>query len=164
MNGLTSGQHLDKLADAPGAGFGLLDVSDPVEDGVPIRTCESLKHHFCARIVTQGGEEILRHFNAGLPSVGGLPSTVFLRLPHLVFTVSMHSAGGDQRFGDGSVPLGPRAASLSRCETSSERTGVTTPQLTIDPAEADRLVERLVVRDVCRIDRSLLGQYQPDTR
>jgi hypothetical protein len=36
--------------------------------------------------------------------------------------------------------------------------------LTINPAEADRLVKRLVVRDGCRIDRSLFGQYQPDTQ
>jgi hypothetical protein len=42
VDGLTSGQHLDKLADASRAGFGLFGVSDPVEDGVPIRTCELL--------------------------------------------------------------------------------------------------------------------------
>src|SRR5271169_4021940 len=81
---LTSGQHLDKLADAPGAGFGFLGVSDPVEDGVPIRTRERLKHRLCARIGTQGSGEILRHLYAGLPGVGGLPSTVLFRLPHLV--------------------------------------------------------------------------------
>ena len=163
MDGLSSGQQLDKLANAPGAGFGFLGVSDPVEDGVPIRTCEHFKHCICARIGTQGSDEILRHLNAGLPSVGGLPSTILFRLPHLVFTGSMHSAGGDQSFSDGSVPLRPRASSFSRRETSSERSGVTTPQLAINPAEADRLVKCLVVRDGCRIDRSLFGQYQPDT-
>ena len=164
MDGLTSGQHLDKLADAPGAGFGLLGVSDPVEDGVPIRTGEHLEHRLGAGIGTQGGDEVLRNLNAGLPGVGGLPSTVLLRLPHLVLTGSMHSAGGDQPFSDGSVPLRPRAASLSRREPSSERSGVTTPQLTIDPAEAECLVKRLVVGDSCRIDGVLLGQYQLDTR
>ncbi len=90
MDRLTSGQHLDKLSDAPGAGFGFLGVSDPVEDGVPIRTCEHLKHRFCAGIGTQGSEKILRHLTAGLPGVGGLPSTVLFRLPHLVFAGSMH--------------------------------------------------------------------------
>src|ERR1700733_2716505 len=127
MDGLTSGQHLDKLADAPGAGFGFLGVSDPVEDGVPIRTCERLEHRLRAGIGTQGSEKILRHLNAGLPGVGGLPSTVLFRLPHLVFARSMHSAAGDQPFSCGGVPLRPRAASLSRRETSSERSGITTP-------------------------------------
>ena len=163
MDGLTSGQHLDKLADASGAGFGFLGVCDPVEDGVPIRTRERLEHRPGARIGTQRAGEILRHLDAGLPGVGGLPSTVLFRLPHLVFAGSMHSAGGDQPFSDGSVPLRPRASSFSRRETSSKRSGITTPQLTINPAEADRLVKRLVVRDGSLIDRSLFGQYQPDT-
>ena len=124
MDGLTSGQHLDKLADAPGTGFGFLGVSDPVEDGVPIRTCEHLKYRLRARIGTQGSEKILRHLNAGLPGVGGLPSTVLFCLPHLVFAGSMNSAIGDQPFSDGSVPLRPRAASFSRRETPSERSSM----------------------------------------
>ncbi len=49
------------------------------------------------------------------------------RCPHHIFTGSMHSAGGDQPFSDGSVPLRPRASSFSRRETSSERSRVTTP-------------------------------------
>src|SRR5580658_7585105 len=114
MDGLTSGQHLDKLADASRAGFGSLGVPDPVEDGVPICTCEHLKHRICARIGAQCSDEILWHLNAGLPAVGGLPSTVLFRLPHLVCAGSMHSAGGDQPFSDGSVPLRPGAATFSR--------------------------------------------------
>jgi hypothetical protein len=98
MDGLTSGQHLDKLADALGARFGFLHVSNPVEDCVPIRTCEHLEHLICARIGTQRSDEILRHLNAGLPIVGGIPSTVLFRAAHLVFTGSMHSVGVDQPF------------------------------------------------------------------
>jgi hypothetical protein len=62
-----------------------------------------------------------------LPGVGGLPSSVLFRLPHLVFAGLMHSAGGGQPLSDGGVPLRPRAANFSRRETSSERCGVTTP-------------------------------------
>ena len=164
VNGLTSGQHFDELVDPPGAGFRFLGVSEPVEDGVPIRTGEHFKHRVRAGTDTQSGEKILRHFDAGLPGVGGLPSTVLSCLSHLVFAGSMHPTGGDQPFCDGSVPLRPRAARFSRRETSSERTGVTTPQLTINPAEADRFVKRLVVRDGRRIGHSFLGQYQPDSQ
>ena len=85
MDGLASGQHLDTLVDAPRAGFRSLGVSDPVEDGVPIRTGEHLKHRHRARIGTQGSEKILWLFNAGLSGVGCRPSTVLFRLPHLVF-------------------------------------------------------------------------------
>ena len=35
---------------------------------------------------------------------------------------------GCHRAGDGDVPLGPRAPSVSRCEPSSERSAVTTPR------------------------------------
>ena len=65
-----------KLVDAPGAGFGLLCVSDPVENGVPIRTCEHLKHRLRTGIGTQGSHKIDGHLYAGLPGVGGLPSTI----------------------------------------------------------------------------------------
>jgi hypothetical protein len=162
MDGLTSGQHLDELADTPGAGLGLLGASDPVEDGVPVRAGERFEHRTRARIGTQGSDEILRHLNGGLPGIGSLPSTVLLRPPHLVVSGSTHPAGGDQPLCDGSVALRPRTSSSSRREAPSERSGVPTPQLTIDPTEADRLVKCLVVRDGRRIDRALLGQYQPD--
>ena len=163
MDGFASRQHLDKLVDAPGAGFGLLCVSDPVKNGIPIRTCEHLEHRLRTGIGIQGRHEIAGHFHAGLSGVGGLPSTILFRLPHLVFARLIHSAGSDQPFSDGGVPLRPRAANFSGRETPSKRCGVATLQLTINPAEADRLVQRLVVRERCRISRSLLGQDQPDT-
>ena len=163
MNGLTSGQHLDKLVDAPGARFGLLGVPDPVEDRVPIGTRECSKHQLCSRIGTQGNGEILRHLDAGLSGVGGLPSTILSRVTHLVSAPLMHSAGGDQPFCDGNVSLRPRASGFSRRKTSSECGAVAAAYLTINPSEADRLVQRLVVRDGCRFARSLFGKYQPHT-
>ncbi len=164
MGSLASGQHLDKLADALRAGFGLLGTSDPVENGVSIRTRERLEHLFCSRIGTEGNGEILRHLNAGLPGVGVLPSTVLFRPAHLDFAGSMHSTGGDQPLSDGSVPLRPRTARPSRRKAPSIRDGVTAPQLSINPAEADRLGKRLVVRDGGRLDRSLFRHHQPDSR
>ena len=105
MDGLTSGQHLDELADSSCTRFELLGVSNPVEDGVPIRSCERRKHRLGARIGTQRSEKIFRHGDAGLPGVGGLPPTVLFRLSHLVFAGSLHSAGDDQPFSDDSIPL-----------------------------------------------------------
>src|SRR5580692_13064447 len=113
MDGLTSGQHLDKLSNSPGASFRFLSASDPVEDGVSIRTCKALKHRRRTWISAQSSRKIFGNLHARLPGVGGLPSSVHLRLPHLVFAGLMHSAGGDQPLSDGSVALRPRTANLS---------------------------------------------------
>ena len=73
----------------------------------------------------------------------------------------MHSAGGAQPLGDGDVPLRPRAPRVSGCESSPERCAVATPELPIDPAKADRLVECLVVGERCRVCSALLGKDEP---
>ena len=85
MDGLTSGQHLDELLDPPGSGLSLLGASNPIENGVPIRTCESLKHCLSLRIGDQSVCQVLWYFRAGLPGVGGTPATIGLRLSNLVF-------------------------------------------------------------------------------
>ena len=73
----------------------------------------------------------------------------------------MHSAGGAQPLGDGDVPLRPRAPLVSGCESSPERSAVTTPELPINPAKADRLVECLVVGERCWVCSALLGKDEP---
>src|SRR5580692_1657451 len=73
----------------------------------------------------------------------------------------MHSAGGAQPLGDGDVPLRPRAPSTSGRESSPERFAVATPELPIDPAKADRLVECVIVGERCRVCSSLLGKDKP---
>src|SRR5580692_10027780 len=73
----------------------------------------------------------------------------------------MHSAGGAQSLGNGDVSLRPRAPSVSGCESSLERYAVTTPELPIDPAKADRLVECLLVGKRCRVCSALLGKDEP---
>jgi hypothetical protein len=73
----------------------------------------------------------------------------------------MHSAGGAQSLGDGDVPLRPRAPRVSGCESSPERCAVTTPELPVNPAKGDRLVERLVVGERCWVRSALLGKDEP---
>ena len=161
MDGLASGQHLDELLDAPGSGLGLLGASNAIENGVPIRTGERPKHRLSPRIGVQGLRQVFWNVHAGWPGVGGIPPTVCLGPPDLVFARSMHSAGGTQPLGDGDVPLRPRAPSVSGCESSPERCAVTTSELPVDPAKADRLIECLVVGERCRVRRAPLGQNEP---
>jgi len=160
---LAPGQHLHELFDAPDAGLHLFCVSDPIQNGVPIRTCQCLEHCLGPRVGQQGVHEILRNFHVGLSGVGGRPPTVCLRLPHLDITRWMHSARNAQPLGDGDIPLRPRAPRGSRCESSPECLVVTTPQLPINPAEADRFIECFVVDERRRMCRTLLGEDEPDS-
>jgi hypothetical protein len=105
MNRLTPCQHLNELVDAPGPGFGPLCVSDPVEDGVPIRARQRLEHRLRSGIGTQRSGKVFWHRDTGLPGIRGLPSTVRLRLTHLGLAGSMHSARDNQPFSDGDIPL-----------------------------------------------------------
>src|ERR1700722_2385853 len=73
----------------------------------------------------------------------------------------MHSTGGAQALGDGDVSLRPRTPRVSGCESSPECCAVTTPELPINPAKADRLVECLVVGERCGVCSALLGKDEP---
>ena len=86
MDGLTSGQHLHKLLYTSGSGLQLLCASDPIEDGVPIRACERLKHCLCPRIGNQGVRQILWNLHARLSGVGVIPPTIRFGLPNLGFS------------------------------------------------------------------------------
>src|SRR6185295_8731699 len=75
----------------------------------------------------------------------------------------MHSAFGEQPFGDRGVPLRPRAAPPPRCEALPIGCLVATSELAVDPAVAQRLLERLLIRQAGgRLGRALLGKHQPD--
>lgn len=86
VNGFASGQHLYKLLNASGSGLGLLRASDPVEDGVPVRTCERLKHCLGTGIGFQGAGQVLWNVRTSLSDVGSLPSTICLRLTNPVLS------------------------------------------------------------------------------
>jgi hypothetical protein len=85
VDGVASGQHFDELLDAPGSGLDLLGASNPIKNGVPIRTRERLKHFRSPRIGVQSVRKVLWNFCAGLPSVCGTPPTVRFCLPNGVF-------------------------------------------------------------------------------
>jgi hypothetical protein len=85
VDGLASGQHLHKLLDTPGSGLHLLCASNPIEDGVSIRTCKRLKPCLSKRIGNQGVRQILWNLHARLSCVGSIPPTVRFGLPNLDF-------------------------------------------------------------------------------
>ena len=84
MNGFAPGQHLHKLLDSPGSGLDLLRASDPIDDGVPVRTRERLKHRLSAGVGRQCPRQVLWNHCATLTGIGGLPSTIRLRPPNFI--------------------------------------------------------------------------------
>src|SRR5262249_36875241 len=84
VNGLASGQHLHKLPDPPGSGPDLLRAPDPIDDGVPVRTRERLKHRLSTGFGRQCPRQVLWNHCATLTGVGGPPSTIRLRPPNFV--------------------------------------------------------------------------------
>ena len=122
--------------------FALLD---PIQNGVPIRTCQCLEHRQGRRIGLQRSGKVLRNLSLRLPGVRRRPPTICLRLCDLVFARTVHAASGAQSLGYCNISLRPRAPSVPRSEASPEGRVVTTFKLPVDPAEADRFVERFVV-------------------
>ena len=161
VDSLAPGQHLYELLDASRSGLDLLCVSDSIEDGVPVRTCELAKHRPSLGIGSQGVRQVLWNFHAGLSGVRGIPSPIGFCPPNLVFPYSIHPTGGVQPLGNGDVPLRPRAPSISGRESPPDDCAVTTPELPIDPAKADRLVECLVIGERCWVCSALPGKDEP---
>src|SRR5437764_2654898 len=74
----------------------------------------------------------------------------------------MHPPFGQQSLGDAGVSLGPRAAPPARREALTVGGLVAATDLAVDPAVAERFLQRLVVREAGRFYRPLLGEDQPD--
>ena len=85
VDSFAPGQHLYELLDASGSGLDFLCVSDSMEDGVPVRTCEFAPHRPSLGIGSQGVRQVLWNFGAGLTGVRGSPSTIGYCLANLVF-------------------------------------------------------------------------------
>src|ERR1700745_4011485 len=94
--------------------------------------------------------------------MGGLPAAVSLRPFTFLDPDRMHPALDEQPFGDRGIPLRPSAAPPPRREALPVGRIVATPDLAVDPAVAQCLLERLLIGEAGRLGRALLGQHQPD--
>src|SRR5207245_5203489 len=74
----------------------------------------------------------------------------------------MHPAFRQQLLREPDVPPRPRALLSARAEAHDEGPLVARPTLAVDPAVAQRLVERLGVGEAGRMLSALLGQGEPD--
>src|SRR5205823_2503886 len=129
---------------------------------IAVPAVEAFEHRLCLRL---GGEccgEVGRNLDARLAGIGGTPPTVGLCPLDLRRAGRMHPPFGQQSLGDAGVSLGPRAAPPARREALTVGGLVAATDLAVDPAVAERFLQRLVVREAGRFYRPLLGEDQPD--
>ena len=105
--------------------------------------------------------QVGRHADLRLRLVGVVEPAVGLRLLVLAQPGRADAVGGDQRLDLLPVDPRPLAAAPARREALEEPVLVERLALAVDPAEAERDLERLGVRDALD-PRLLLGDLQPD--
>ena len=143
-------EHLQKLFDAFDPCFDLLCVSDPIQNGVAIGLLVSVSNiAWARRLAFRAFARSAGTSTLACPAYAVCPPAIRLRFPDLFRTRWMHSAclRGTQPLGLSHIPLRPRAAGIARCESSPQRFAFGLPQLPIDPAEANRFVESVVVAE-----------------
>lgn len=153
-------EHPDELRDLLRARLGLQGRLDPEEDGVPIPTVESGEEASCLWVAAQGRLEIGRHGCLAGRLVGGIPSSIPLGAIHGLQPGGVHSTGLDECEGLVLVDLRPDALLGARREPLDPEVLAVGLLLGIDPPEAQRHLDRIVIRDR-RNGTALLGELQP---
>ncbi len=153
--GLALAQDIDVVRDAVGPTLGVLGVVEPVQELVPLAARERLEELLRWGVLIKCGLQIVWNRCLALRCVGVVESSVGRRGLELRETGRLHAAVGDQPSSALTVDRRPFAARSSRREAPSEEVLVVAGQLPIGPAEADRLLDRLGLRD-CRRRRTLL--------
>ena len=160
VEGLAVEQHLDVHRDPLGPRLGLLDVVQPVQECVPVVSPQRGEELGGGGAGVERGLEVGRDRGPALGLIGVVQATVRPRGLELAQARGPHPLGIDQLQGRGPVDLRPLAARAAGREPLQEVDVVEAAALPVDPAEADRLLERLGVVERLR-GRALLGDLQP---
>ena len=154
-------EHRHERRDSPGAGRRALGILDAVEDGVAVAAVERVEEGAGGGIAVELAGEVLGHLGGALRLIRGVPATVRAGALDLAQSGRLHLAALDQELGLGAVDLRPPAAASAGNEALHPVVGVERLLLAVDPAEADRHLQRLRVGD--GLDAAALaGDLQPD--
>jgi hypothetical protein len=164
VHGLAPGQHVHELSEAARAGLRPLGGLQPIQDGVPVLAGQGLEHRCRVGTVGQRRREIIRDLDGGRAGVGGIEPAVGTGPLDRGQPRRVHPALLDQPPDVRHVASRPRAA----CGPWGEALAVGRPaagsaDLAVDPAEAQRLVQRLGVDQGGRFGGALARQGQPDS-
>src|SRR3954469_9086371 len=161
MQRLAPLQHRHERRDAPRPRLGLASRLHAVQDRVAVLRVQRLEERRRTRRGVEGGLQIVGHRGRARGVVRGVPPAVRLRPLDLAQARRLHPAGLDQRRRELAVALGPDAPCPPRREALQVERVVEAARLAVDPAEAERRVERLHVRDG-RDPRALARELDPD--
>ena len=169
MYRLAAREHRHELRDLASTSLGALHRLDAMQNRVAILAGEPTEHRLRRRFSLKRSCQVVGHAGLRGASVGGLPTPVGRCALDLGDPRSLHPAFADQPLGECRVPLRPAAPWPPWRETLKVRSLVAAANLTVDPPEADRLLEGLVVgearrREARRRGRALLRQYEHDAR
>jgi hypothetical protein len=159
---LAAFEHGDEFGEAALTGAGFLRLgAETEEDRVAVGRVEGGEELGRLGVGVKLALEVVRDRGGAGALVGGLPATVGFGRFDLGEASGADRVGGEQGFGLFAVDLRPAAARPTRGEALEEVGLVEAALLAVDPAEAERQVDRLGVGDA-RLRRPLLGDLQPD--
>src|SRR6185312_1785955 len=116
---------------------------------------------FRRRIGADGRPEIVRYFHVPACRIGALPAAVGFGRVDLRLAERRHATFADQPLGMTDIALRPDAFGAARAEALQEGVIVEGLLLPVDPAPAERDVERFRIADR-RHARLLLEKLEPD--
>src|SRR6185312_3132792 len=127
------------------ARLGLLGGLKSIADGVPVGLVERVEERLRLLVLRERSQKIRGHFRLARRVVGQVPATVSLGGFDLREPARLHPPFAREPLDVLAVALGPTTARPARREAADPGLVVERLHLTVDPAPAQRLIERLVV-------------------
>lgn len=160
MDLLAARQHCDQRRDALLARLGLLRRLHAPQHRVAVRAVQRREERPGLRGRRQRGLQVVGDGGGAGAVVGLVPAAVGLRPVDLGLPGGLHASRFDQRLGLAAVDLRPQAARAPWREALQPVLFVEGFLLAVDPAVAERDLDRLRVGDGGRVG-ARLGELQP---
>src|ERR1700730_4692922 len=157
---LVRGQHRHVLRYPLGPGLGALGVADPVQDRVPVRPAQGREELAGGIAAGQLALQVFRNARGSLAAIGGLPPAVLPGQLDLAPPGGLHPARLDQTGRLVGIDLRPAAARPARREALQPVLLVERALLAVDPAVAERHLERFGIGHAGSA-RALLRDLEP---
>src|SRR4051812_27365951 len=160
MQGLAAREHRHELLNLARPSFGSLHRLDAMQDRIAILAREPLEHRLGVRLGRKRSRQVGRHVRPRGARISHLPSALGLRTLNFGDPGRLHPALADQPLREHRVPLRPAAPRPPRRETLEVRSFIAAANLAINPSEADRFLESLVVAEARRRGRALFREHE----
>src|SRR5436190_15582496 len=160
MYRLAAREHRHELLNPARSSFGSLHRLDAMQDRIAILAREPLEHRLRVRLSRKRSRQVGRHARRRGARISDLPPAVGFCALNFGDPRPLHPALADQPLREHRVALRPAAPRPPRRETLEVRSFIAAASLAVDPPEADRLLESLVVAEARRRGRALLREHE----